>query len=314
METDFKNAWETYFAPKRSTLSAAQVTAYEKFALSNRERAKRFIEHVQSRLFLDFKGKRVLDIGSAYGGFVICCAHMGAKAYGIEILDYLHELAKANALNENGHIKLIKKDVLDKSVLNDTDNQPFDLIIINDVFEHIYNSYAFFYRIKEFSGDDTIIYFEIPNGESWQGIEKEGHKFLFGLTLLEPGAWPKELGAFNIYYRPFEYYHLHFNHIGFPHLYLMVDKNLIEKSQERVTNKFTELEKKINDGPFESNFLNEHARHKFELLKQKLTDVLGEECPLKLHLFYDQFFWRGYAAREIIPNLENTYDLIRITF
>ena len=152
METDFKRAWDAYFVPRKPTLSEEQANAYEKFALCNRKRAQKFIELVQTHLRLNLIGKRVLDIGSAYGGFVICAGRMGAEAYGIEISEDLHKLAEANALNEPGYIKLINADVLDKSVLEFTGSRPFDLIIINDVFEHIYDSTALFKRISEFSG------------------------------------------------------------------------------------------------------------------------------------------------------------------
>lgn len=313
MESDFVQAWNAYFSSRKATLTEAQATAYERFALSNRDRARTFIDSVQSQLKLDFKNKRVLDIGSAYGGFVICCAQMGAVAYGVEILEYLHQLALANARNETGQIKLINMDILDQNILAETDNQPFDLIIIDDVFEHIYDSLALFNRIKSLSHTDTVVYFAIPNGGSWQGIENEGHKFQFGLTLLEPGAWPKELGPFSIYYRPLEFYQLYFHHIGFPHLYLMIEEDKLNTSRERVLAKFADLETKVASGPFPSDFHNEHARRKFHLLKQHLTGIIDED-PLRVHILYDQYFWQGYATQRIIPDLENKDSLARISF
>jgi len=314
MEEDFKKAWDSYFQPRRPALTDAQILAYEKFALSNRDRAEEFIKAIQTDLDYEFKDKRVLDIESAYGGFVICAAHLGAKAYGIEILGYLHELALANAMDEKGYIKLINKDVLDKNVLIDTENEHFDLIIVNDVFEHIYDSIALFQRIRYFSHNKTIIYFAIPNGESWQGIENEGHKFQFGLSLLEPGVWPKELGAFNIYYRPIEYFQLFFQSVGYPHLYIKVDKNALVSCKEQVISKFIELEHKLKDSPFTTGFQNDHARHRFKLLKQRLEEILEQQDLVKLNIVYNHYFWVGYATSEIIPNLETKEDLVRVSF
>lgn len=228
-------------------------------------------------------------------------------------MEYLYKLAEENALNEQGHIKLINADILDKAVWEFTEYKPFDLIIINDVFEHIYNSTTFFKRIREFSGNYTVVYFAVPNGDSWQSIEKEGHKFIFGLTLLEPGVWSEIVGSFNIYYRPLDFYQLHFQDIGFPHLYLIVDEHLIQTAPKRVQKKFAKLGQKIKSNPFKSKFLNDKAKHQFQLLQQKLSEDLKENNPLKIHLSYDQHFWEGFAIQTINPELEKDENLIHVT-
>ena len=312
MEEDFKQAWEVYFADRRSDLSPEQVVAYERFALSNRQRAEDFIKSIRSDLDYKFTDKRILDLGSAYGGFVICAAQQSAKAYGVEILQYLHDLAVANARNEHGRIKLINMDILDDNVLSELDNRPFDLLIINDVFEHIYNSMALFRRIRDLSHARSILYFAIPNGDAWQSIENEGHLFKFGISLLEPGAGPRDLTPFNVYYRPLEYYQIHFQYAGFRHLYIKVEKDALPACKDRIMGKFSELEQLINSRPFGTNYQNNHGRQKFDLLKQQLRRTLDQNDLLKLHLFFDQSFWIGYATSEINPNLEEKNNLVRI--
>ncbi|MCC7130233.1 MAG: class I SAM-dependent methyltransferase [Anaerolineae bacterium] len=312
MEEDFKQAWEVHFTPRKPDLSDEQIAAYEQFALSNRKRAAEFIKSVQADLNYTFKDKRVLDIGSAYGGFVILTAQLAAKAYGVEILQYLHDLALTNAEHEPGFIKLINMDILDEHIFSEIENRPFDLIIVNDVFEHIYTSTALFRRIRELSHHGTILYFAIPNGEAWQSIENEGHLFKFGISLLEPGAWPRDVNPFNIYYRPIEYYQLHFQYAGFRHLYIKVEENALSSCKDRIVEKFSELEQKITNGSFVTNYQNNHGRHKFELLNQRLQEILKQNDLLKLHLSFDQSFWVGYATSEINPNLEDKTDLIRI--
>ena len=67
------------------------------FALSNRKRGRKVIDRVVKVTGMDLRGKRVLDVGSAYGGFVIEAAASGADAWGVEISGRLHEYGRLNA-------------------------------------------------------------------------------------------------------------------------------------------------------------------------------------------------------------------------
>src|SRR5437870_601911 len=220
MESDFKKAWDEFFGEKRAAMPKEQAEAHERFALSNRERAREFIKSLQSILGYDFRGKRILDVGSAYGGFLIESAKMGAEVCGIEINKDLFDLGRANILNEKGRITLEHGDVLERDVLENVNGLPFDLIILNDVFEHIYDCVGLLARLKKISGSNTIIYFSTPNGASYPTVDKEAHFFRFGLSLLEPANWSEVVGGFNVYYRPLLTYQLQLNAIGFPFLYL----------------------------------------------------------------------------------------------
>ncbi len=316
MESDFKAAWAAHFEAERqkSPLTEEQAAEYEKYALANRERASESLENILRYLHLDLRGRRVLDVGSAYGGFSIVAAQKGAEAYGVEILDYLHRLGEANALNEPGNIKLINADILDRGISAELGAEPFDLIMLHDVFEHVYDSSALFRRIGDLSDVGTTVNFAIPNGDCWQAIEREAHRFMFGLTLLEPGAWSELTGSFNIYYRPLHYYQLFFQAIGFSHLYLMIDRQLVQTAVERVQLKFRELEQKVTAGPFASDHLNSLARHRFALLEHQLAEDIKEKNPLYIHLMYDHYVWQGFAAKNIVQPLEHAEDIVRLTY
>src|SRR5688500_1941278 len=304
METHFRNAWNVLQEEKRASIPEEQANEHEKFALSNRQRARDLIKYLQSVCSYDFKGKRVLDIGSAYGGFVIECAQLGAASYGIEREAELIDLALANAKDEPGYIRLIHGDVLDDKTFAETDGEPFDLIVLNDVFEHIYDSVGLFERLSGFSGPNTVIYFEIPNGNSYSAIEQEGHFFKFGLSLLEPSDWKDVVEGFNVYYRPLVFYQLHFQASGFPYLYLRLDGHLVEKASKEVRNRFAALEERISASPFGLTRLNEKLKRRFAILKQSLARDLSRDNPLELHLKYERFFWTGLATKAANPVLD----------
>jgi 2-polyprenyl-3-methyl-5-hydroxy-6-metoxy-1,4-benzoquinol methylase len=313
MESDFKQAWNTFFATKRSAMRSEQADAHERFALTNRERARDFVKFLQFILQYDFKAKRILDVGSAYGGFLIESAKIGAEAYGIEIDQGLFDLGRANILNEDGKIVLVHGDVLEHSALKTVDDLPFDLIIVNDVFEHIYDCVSLMARIDQFSGPNSIVFFSIPNGTSYHTIDKEAHFFRFGLSLLEPADWSGVVGGFNVYYRALITYQLHLKAIGYPFLYLQIDEDSVALAQREIPHRFELLEQKINAGSFESAALNEKVKKQFCLLKQRLENDLKKENPIMLQLKYGQHFWTGFATRTANPILDSASGLVRLS-
>src|SRR5688500_17246914 len=73
-----------------------------RFALTSRQRGRERLDRAVSRTGLSLRGARVLDVGSAYGGFVVEAASRGAEAWGVEIVERLHELALLGARGESG--------------------------------------------------------------------------------------------------------------------------------------------------------------------------------------------------------------------
>lgn len=310
MEADFIAAWEEHVARNGQAWTEEQRREYTRFATSSRQRGDAFARKVEDALGFDFRNKRVLDVGSAYGGFVLAAASKGASAFGVEVLEHLHRLAVAHAKDEPGDIHLLHGDILDDAILDQCD-VPFDLVAVNDVFEHIYDSPRLFNRLSELSGDGTIIYFAIPNGESWSSINREGHRFVPGLSLLEPGDYADAVrGAFKAYYRPLQFYWQQFRDAGFSHLYLTVDRKNIDSAPQRVPAKFQELEALAESGPFQNRRVNAVFRHNFRLVRQRLDRELRLNDPVRVHLHYDQYFWEGFAARRSQPRLAGCENYI----
>lgn len=264
-----------------ASLTTEQVTAYKQFAYTNRSRGRDFISQIRGELSLDLQGKWILDIGCAYGGFVIEAAKEGAYACGIEILNDLFGLAEVNIENEEGVIDIRLGNILDDKLVFE---QKFDLIIINDVFEHIFDIELLFQRIEQLSSEDTVVYFSIPNGDSYHSISKEGHRFMFGLSLLEPGYWGALVGEFNIYYRPIDIYRYYFCKAGFKYLYVHCENSKHPGAADRIKNKLEEFDEKLDNNFFANSTINAHARERLRLLKQKLQRDLSISPPELIHI------------------------------
>ena len=298
MEKDFKAEFARLNAARGQSTSAGQLELHERYALGNRERAQEFLGYLRSSLGWEMAGKRVLDIGSAYAGFTIACAAAGADAYGVEIDPELHRLGQINARDEPGKITLLEGDILDQTLLPRLGAAPFDLIILNDVFEHVYDSVALFERLAALTGPSSIIYFGTPNGNSFQSIEKEGHYSRPGLSLLPPSDWLSVVGPFNVYYRRFGHYQALFQSCGFHHIYLTIDLKLFGQAAKLIPRRFDALEQKLSPDVFgEDPALYRRALSRLNALKQEIRAAIDRQDWLGLHLNFGQHSWTGFATR-----------------
>lgn len=298
MITDFVNAYEAYFEKQIASLTPEQIKEYQRYALSNRDRGKDFIKFLEESTGLSLQANSVLDIGSAYGGFVIECAQRGAEAYGVDKVKVYHDLALENAKNEPGRSHFILGNFLDESTLRQIDGIAFDLIVVNDVFEHVYDYEHLFSCIKRLSGQETLLYFTIPNAGSYGGILREHHRFVFGLTLLDPGIWSRVIGDYYMYYRPLSLYRMFFADTGYNYLYIKAEDKKVETCRQRIEQAFEEIDKRLSDAPFSSEDLAIHARNNFKRHKEKYANDLKTKNDLELYLLYEAHMWEGFATKK----------------
>jgi 2-polyprenyl-3-methyl-5-hydroxy-6-metoxy-1,4-benzoquinol methylase len=179
------------------------------FASSTNGRGLKVIESMEKRIGFDFRGTRMLDIGCAYGGFCIEAARKGAIAYGIDINQRLIELAKINAQDERVdgeiHLSVVDATSIDLPKLLPTDF--FDLVVVNDVFEHVYDTAKLLENISRITANNGTLYFRIPNGLCTRFIRREGHRWVAGISVMDPSHWHHRVKRhFSIYYRRWEYY------------------------------------------------------------------------------------------------------------
>jgi SAM-dependent methyltransferase len=172
------------------------ITANER----GRALADRIAPHLEPRRGVRrWRRPRMLDVGCAYGGFLVAFAERGFRVVGIEKNSYLVPLAKTN-LEENG----VSADLVlgDATAAHPRFLRRFDVIVANDVVEHVRRLEGFLGNIRDWLTPRGAAYFEIPNGACPAFVLRAGHHQLFGITLLgfdEASRYHKERVPYNEY-------------------------------------------------------------------------------------------------------------------
>jgi 2-polyprenyl-3-methyl-5-hydroxy-6-metoxy-1,4-benzoquinol methylase len=125
---------------------------------------------------------RVLDIGCAYGGFLVAFAERGASVTGIELDRRYLELAFVNLREQGVDGTLIEADATNP---RPAFHRRFDLIVANDVAEHVISLERFLSNVRDWLAPGGTAYLEIPNGAQPHSVIADGHYGLFGITLLD---------------------------------------------------------------------------------------------------------------------------------
>jgi 2-polyprenyl-3-methyl-5-hydroxy-6-metoxy-1,4-benzoquinol methylase len=154
---------------------------YFEFALSANQRGQRVASLLNKRVKL--KGKQYLDVGCAYGGFLVAFGEKGAEPTGLDIEPSLLELAKFNFKDVGKQYPVHKRDVTKHSDIEEF-QEAFDIITCNDVIEHVVDPQKAIHNIASMMRKDGIAYFEIPNCDAVEAVMSDGHYKLFGITQL----------------------------------------------------------------------------------------------------------------------------------
>lgn len=106
------------------------------------------------------KGIRQLEVGSGSGELLYNAEKMGFDCYGVEISGEMVEYARKTF----GLERVKNADLLSASF----DNEFFDNIIFNHVFEHIDNPVATFMEVKRILKKEGVLVIQVPNIDSYQ--------------------------------------------------------------------------------------------------------------------------------------------------
>ncbi|MCA1406536.1 methyltransferase domain-containing protein [Ensifer sp. IC3342] len=203
-------------APRRDRLRQQNLS----FAINTRRRGARVIDTVEKLLGSSMEGKALLDIGTAYAGVPIEAASRGATAYGIEINHRLHQFGVEHAKGERS-VTLLRADGAAATLPTVLPRGFFDVIVLHDVFEHIYDTVQLVHNISILLKPGGIVHFQVPNGQCTRFVLNEGHKSIFGITLVNPDSWWRflpEPSDFSIFYRRWPYFAAIFVHFGLSQL------------------------------------------------------------------------------------------------
>ena len=159
------------------------VSMYFEFAITTNERGRAVVALIKPHK--ELRGANYLDIGCAYGGFLVAFAEAGAHVTGIDIDALLLALARHNLADHHVEAPLLLGDATDNLALNKF-RASIDVATCNDVIEHVADPAALVDTIAEFLAPGGLCYFEIPNAQLPAFVLSDGHFQLFGITLLGP--------------------------------------------------------------------------------------------------------------------------------
>lgn len=268
------------------------------FQISSRERAKSMISLLADRLpALDLRGAKVFDVGCAYGSYSIEMANRGAKVVGIDINDKWLKLADVNAAGEPCDVTFYKVDASSRTALKKIEpHGPFDLVVVNDVFEHIFDTPGLLANLRSTMKPGAFLYFKVPNGMATRSVISEGHKKKFGISLLAPDYWQMFVTApFHIYYRRKAYFDALFHQFGFKTVIDIAQINDpdIETTRQHIRNDVRKIQQKLKRDNFEQPAQFACLKHACTGYFDEIADDLEHASWSDLYMKYRVTFWEA---------------------
>ena len=127
-----------------------------------------------------FASQNCLDVGCAYGGYLNAMRDLGFECCGIEISPALAQLGRLNASGGN----LLVGDFLEFDFSSIAPRKGYDLIICNDVIEHVSDPAKCLSKISSLLSATGVAYVETGNRHSMLNVMRDIHFQMYGLALL----------------------------------------------------------------------------------------------------------------------------------
>lgn len=269
------------------------------FPLSSNERGEKLLGFLQRTIDLDVRGKRVLDVGCAYGGLSMALAGAGAEVHAVDVSSKFIEYAKANSAD----VADIHPEVADASSVTMRklyEPRSFDLIVMNDVLEHIYDTASLVANLDYLLADKGVVYFKVPNGHSPRWALSEGHRKIFGLTLLDPDCWfhlyPKRA---SIFYRPLSHFTAIFEHFGMPKMLMIDEEQVFNRfTPKKIKRQIAEIFAKARDYDYPNNQVKLYIRDGILRLRDEYEYDLEHRSDEFVRYKYGSYFFTGFAGRQ----------------
>jgi len=270
------------------------------FAISSNERGFNTIVALEYA-GINFRNAYVLDIGCAYGGYTIEACRRGAStAFGVDVNDHFIFLANQNLTDERNDIASRCKFLTCDMTTEQSQALPlnfFNVILVNDVFEHIYDTTRLMEIMRRVATPDCVLYFEIPNGlHFFDFVEKEPHYYEYGMSLLEPSYCSYK----DVFYRRWDYYAALFSWFGFSNIEQLTPPHRLKRASicNELHNKQSELEKNLR-----SRFAHDDSETakviitKLEAFSAEMNHDMENLEVEALHMKYLMAFWKGIARK-----------------
>jgi 2-polyprenyl-3-methyl-5-hydroxy-6-metoxy-1,4-benzoquinol methylase len=268
------------------------------FPMSTNRRGEELVEFLTRCIDIDLSGKRVLDVGCAYGGLSIALAKAGAKVSGIDVSAKFIKYAQANA-SGSAEIDFHVVDASSVAIRKLFAKGSFDLVVINDVLEHIYDTASLVANIDWLLNDSGMVYFKVPNAHSPRFALSEGHRKIFGLTLLDPDCWfhllPKRS---SIFYRPLGHFQAIFAHYNMPQM-LFVDEErvFVRFTLRKLKTQIKEIFDKARDYAYPDVQVKAYLRDGIVRFRDEYMYDTENSAEDFVKFKYGSYFFTGFAGR-----------------
>jgi 2-polyprenyl-3-methyl-5-hydroxy-6-metoxy-1,4-benzoquinol methylase len=159
---------------------------YFDYANSSNDRGEELVGKLEREFLGSLAGRRVLDIGSGYGGCCIAAAKRGASVVGLELSHRTLEMARANAQDHGANVEFLSLDMTDGDPVAKLGR--FDLVIADNVIEHVRNPAGLVANSSRLLLNGGYMYVTAPNARSVDMVRSEVHYGMSGASLVSPKA------------------------------------------------------------------------------------------------------------------------------
>jgi 2-polyprenyl-3-methyl-5-hydroxy-6-metoxy-1,4-benzoquinol methylase len=156
------------------------AAVWREYAWREIQRGREIVRMV--RQVTELRGKRVLDVGSGYGGMLISMAEQGANVTGIEIDVERARIAQMRLKELKMEVPYIEGDICKPGIADEIGK--FDVVICQDVLEHVMEPGVVIAALCKMMKPGGVIYIQIPNKYGVDQLMKDHHYALTGLTAL----------------------------------------------------------------------------------------------------------------------------------
>jgi 2-polyprenyl-3-methyl-5-hydroxy-6-metoxy-1,4-benzoquinol methylase len=144
------------------------------------QRGREIARLVRQRIPL--RGRRMLDVGTCYGGALIAFAEQGAHTVGVEI-DRERAAVGRQRLQDLGiSVDLREDDICAPGVIERLGT--FDVIVAQDVIEHVFDPEGTIQALAGLLRPGGVLYFQVGNKYSPDQLLADHHYRLPGITML----------------------------------------------------------------------------------------------------------------------------------
>lgn len=154
-----------------------QYDIWKKYSFSSVERGIEIAEDLER--IKKIEGKLILDIGCGNGGISIAFGKRGAKVFAIDYKPYPITIEMVKCLCLEYHVEIIY--LFASGLCLPFKDSKIDIVICNDVIEHVSNLNKLAKEISRVLKDDGILYLTAPNKYSIINLLSDPH---YGLPFL----------------------------------------------------------------------------------------------------------------------------------